>query len=572
MKKAIYLLFIMLGFCFGGTVFAQTEVITDFSTTIKINEDASIDVSESITYDFSLNEKHGIYRDIPVKYKARGGNYNLRLSDISVTDETGNARPFDAYSNGDNLRIKIGDPDVLVSGQQVYVINYMVKRALNYFDSYDELYWNATGNDWIATIEQAKATVVLPQALLDNGLQAVCYAGARGSSEECLSRRYNYVSQGQVDKIVFTNDRLKGGEGLTVVVGWPKGLVVEPSAFAKLSDTVKDNAILFLPVLTLLLFYYLWRTRGRDPEGRGTIIAYYDPPDNLSPAEIGTIIDERAHKHDVSAEIINLAVKGYLKIVNIKGKGILKSADYELHKLKESSSLKNKHERELLDALFADNKSKVKLSDLKDKFYKDLEKIKKVIYQSTVTKNYFPKNPNKVRGIYLVIGGIVISLGWFLGGVFGLLGALSLALSGVIIIFFSFFMPRKTKQGAIVKEQILGLKEYLTVAEKDRIKFHNAPEKKPELFEKLLPYAMVLGVEKEWAKQFKGIYDQQPNWYSDPSGGNFSAVLLANNLGSFQAKANTNLASRPASASSRGSGFSGGFSGGGFGGGGGGSW
>ena len=134
-------------------------------------------------------------------------------------------------------------------------------------------------------------------------------------------------------------------------------------------------------------------------------------------------------------------------------------------------------------------------------------------------------------------------------------------------------MPAKTRQGALAKEHILGLKRYLTVAEKDRIEFHNAPEKNPEHFEKLLPYAMVLGVEQEWAKQFAGIYNQQPNWYDDSSGKYFTAFALTDSLNNFQAKADTTLASRPSSASSCGSGFGGvGFSGGGFGGGGGGSW
>ena len=133
-------------------------------------------------------------------------------------------------------------------------------------------------------------------------------------------------------------------------------------------------------------------------------------------------------------------------------------------------------------------------------------------------------------------------------------------------------MPKKTRQGVLAKEHILGLKQYLTVAEKDRIKFHNAPEKNPEHFEKLLPYAMVLGVERDWAKQFEGIYNKQPDCYNDSSGVPFSALVLSNSLDSFQTKANSALASRPSSASSGGSGFSGGVSGGGFGGGGGGSW
>jgi len=144
-------------------------------------------------------------------------------------------------------------------------------------------------------------------------------------------------------------------------------------------------------------------------------------------------------------------------------------------------------------------------------------------------------------------------------------------LVGITVAVFGLVMPARTKEGVLAREHILGLKSYLQVAEKDRLKFHNAPDKNPKTFEKFLPFAMVLGVEKEWAKQFEGIYNTNPSWYSDPSMGNFSAVVLASGLNNFGNMAQTTLSSKPSS-SGGGSGFSGGSSGGGFGGGGGGSW
>jgi uncharacterized membrane protein len=152
------------------------------------------------------------------------------------------------------------------------------------------------------------------------------------------------------------------------------------------------------------------------------------------------------------------------------------------------------------------------------------------------------------------------------------LGAVSAIISAIIVFVFGFLMPARTHKGVLAKEYILGLKEYLMVAEKDRIKFHNAPEKNPKQFEKLLPYAMVLGVEKEWAEQFKDIYIQNPSWYNDPSGANFNSLVLLSSLNSFSSSTNSVLTSVPSSASGGGSGFGGGGGGGGFGGGGGGSW
>jgi uncharacterized membrane protein len=155
----------------------------------------------------------------------------------------------------------------------------------------------------------------------------------------------------------------------------------------------------------------------------------------------------------------------------------------------------------------------------------------------------------------------------------GTAGFLSAVVSAAIIIIFSFVMPRVTLKGARIKEAILGFKEFLSVTETDRLKFHNAPEKNPELFEKFLPYAMVFGVEQEWAGQFKDIYRGQPSWFeSSGSERVFTSLVLADFVSDFSGTANSSMITPP-SASSGGSGMGGGgFSGGGFGGGGGGSW
>ncbi len=575
MKKFFILAVLAAAFFLARPVLAA-ETIDDFSVTIKINPGSSIDVTEQITYDFGAEQKHGIYRNIPVKYKTKAGNLKLRLDVISVDDGAGHPYRYEVINKGNDKSVKIGDPDVYVTGKKKYVLHYIVKGAINHFADHDELYWNATGNEWSAVIAQAKATVILPQAVSAGDLKSDCYAGPPGSADPCVSDRFVYSGPDTVEKIVYTNDRLNSGEGLTVVAGFPVGLVAYPSAFEKVMNVLRDNWILGLPFLTFIVLYYLWRTRGRDPRGRGTIIAQYDSPDGLSPVEVGTIIDERAEGKDLSAEIINLAVAGYLKIERLEKGAILKSSDYELTKLKDSDAPTNNLDGKLLAALFSSGKTTVRISELKDKFYKDWEKIKKDVYTAVVAKGYFPKSPAKVRGIYAGVGILIPFLVAVAGSaIFGMtIGAYSvgsLAIMGLLIVIFGIFMPAKTAKGVAAKEYILGLKRYLVVAEKDRINFHNAPDKNPKRFEKLLPYAMVLGVEKEWAKQFEGIYNQEPSWYHDPSGGAFSAMIFANNLGSFRSSANSALASRPASSGGSGLG-GGGFSGGGFGGGGGGSW
>lgn len=570
--KKIIVIFLFLIFFFIPQASLAVEKIDNFEVFIAIDEDSSINVEEKITYDFGSAQRHGIYRDIPIEYKARGGRYNLRISNIKVTDEQGDKYNHKISYPGKYARIRIGDPDKLITGSHDYVIKYKIKRAVNFFDNHDELYWNITGNEWNVAIDKAKAVVWLPGAIREEKLKTDCFVGPFGSTENCTAYEYKFNKSQLVNRIEFRQDGLGRQEGLTAIVGLPKGILKEPTIFEKIFSVLKDNWIFGLPVITFLAMFFVWRKYGKDPKGRGTIITQFDAPDELAPVEVGTIVDDKFHKRDISAEIINLAVLRYLKIKRIKGQGLLKSDDYELLKLKDEKDLPNDFDKKLMQGLFG-SKDKIKISSLKNKFYKDLRSIKSQVYKNLIDKGYFKNNPLKTKALYIFLGlflGNLIAV--FLASFFGFFGFISGAFSGLIIIIFGIFMTVKTKKGVLAKEYILGLKNYLTVAEKDRLKFHNAPSKDPKHFEELLPFAMALQVEKEWAEQFKSIYDQQPDWYSDPARTGFTSVALAGALTDFNSKTYSTLASRPSSASSGGSGFSGGGSGGGFGGGGGGSW
>jgi len=551
-----------------------SEKIDNYEVNVAINEDASVDVEEHISYDFGADERHGIYRTIPYKYRARGGNYKLEISDIKVASPEGRIYQSKTSRGGGHVKIKIGDPDKTITGQHTYVINYKVTGAINFFDNHDELYWNATGDKWEVAMQNVQSGVFLPQVVDRDQVQIQCYAGPAGSSGSCDDSFYSSDGSG-LSKALFAQDKLEPGEGLTIVVGVPKGLIREPTWQDKLMKIVRDNWIVVLPLITLGILSHLWRTRGRDPAGRGAVPAQYDPPEGLAPSQVGTIIDEKADQTDLSADIVHLAINGYLKIKRTEEKKFLsKKIDYELIKLKDEGGRMSEPERLLFKKLFKDNKQSVKVSGLKNEFYKDWGKVKELVYKSVVKQGYFPRSPSTVRTIYAVVGLVVIgALGGFLAAVFiGLIGIISVIISGVMVVIFSFAMPVRTKKGVLMKEYILGMKRYISIAEKERIKFHNAPEKSPEHFDSLLPFAMVLGVEKQWAKQFKDIYTQQPSWYEGPAGSHFNAAILASSMGDFSSTAQSTLSSRPSSAASGGSGFSGGGAGGGFGGGGGGSW
>ncbi|MEA3322626.1 MAG: DUF2207 domain-containing protein [Patescibacteria group bacterium] len=568
MKKILVTIFCM--FLFIPFFDVHAENIVHFNADIVINPDATVRVTEKITYNFGELQRHGIYRDIPVKYTTNSGNkYTAQIDDIVVTNANGKKVTFVVSKEGNNKRIKIGDANKTITGRQQYNISYTVHDAITYFDDptrnathnvaggHQEFYWNVTGSEWPVSISTVTATVTSEEIS-----QTDCFVGGYGSTQKCDSIGTPTERSGKM-QATFAHNSLKNRQGMTVVVGMPMGTVYQPSTIKKIIKFMGDNWILFIPFFVLFFMWRRWLRLGKDPEGRGTVVPFYESPDNLSPAEVGIIIDEKVHSHDISALMINLAIKG---CIHIRKEG----SDYIFTKIPNVQCDLVSEEQMLYESIFEDNKTEVSVSSLKNNFYKDFAKISKNVVNTIIEKGYYAKNPSTVRATYMSIGGILLFVSFFIIPIFGGAAVFTAISSGIIIMAFGYFMPRRTKKGAIAREQILGLKMYMETAEKDRINFHNAPEKNPKQFEKLLPYAMALGVEKKWAEQFKDIYNSQPEWYEGSEA--FSTATFANSMHSLGSKTASAMVSQPSSASSGSSGFSGGGSGGGFGGGGGGSW
>jgi uncharacterized membrane protein YgcG len=574
MKKIFFIFTVLIGFLAVKPVFAE-EAINNFQADFSLKQDGTVRVVETIDYNFGSAERHGIFRDIPYDYKTPGGNYKLRLGDISVSGPDGLIKFSQSRADG-VLKLQIGDETQTVSGVKRYVISYTVRRAINFFDNQDEFYWNLTGNGWTVPLDSASARIRLPTETDPAQLKTACYVGAAGGHTSCNNISFldsaGVLSDSRAAEVEFRQNGLAAGEGLTIIIALPKGLLAEPNKALAFLYLISDNYIIVLPIIVLVLMLYFWYTRGRDPAGRGTIVTQYEAPDGLTPAEVGTIVDEEADNLDISAELIHLAVGGYLKINRIKEKGLMfDSEDYQFEKLKDPNDLTNDFDRYLITGIFK-GRDQVKLSELKKTIYKDLARIKEMIYQATVQKGYFKGNPGKTKTFFLLLGGVFFVIGFNLVESLGMIHFLSFAVTGLIVGAIGWFMPARTLKGVAAREQILGFKKYLQVAEKERLEFHNAPEKNPTDFEKLLPYAMCLKVEKQWAGQFGDVYkDQYNSWYGSYNYTNFSAEILIADLQNFASKSTATLG---ASAAGHKSGFGagGGFSGGGFGGGGGGSW
>ena len=347
--------------------------IPQFEVSIQVLENSDLIVTEYIQADFDI-KKHGIYRDIPVKYlNDLGLNYNLRLEVLSVTDKQGIPWNYETSKSGQNIRIKIGDANVYVQDKQDYVIKYSVRRGIRFFDEFDELYWNATGNEWEVPIRRASLTVEYPKT---GEIKTTCFTGYRYSRKKDCTQDFNE------HKAFFSTKDLIPYEGLTASVSFEKGLLTPPSIFKKITWFVSDNWGFSLPFLAFLCLYYLWWTRGKDPKKYHTVVVEFSAPDDLTPAEMGTLADESADLKDISAEIVYLAVNKYLIIEEVRKKGwIFSDTKFVLRRKKDKKPKKplNNHQKLLMKALFG-TKDTVKISDLKNKFYKSIPGIQEALY------------------------------------------------------------------------------------------------------------------------------------------------------------------------------------------------
>jgi len=602
---------IIISLAMGLSLIARPAVAANiryesFVADVTVGTDASITVTETINVDF-LSALHGFYRSIPFRYQTtNGGKASMPVAPVQVLMD-GADIPYTTSVVGDDLQLKIGDPDRTITGRHVYTIEYTVKAAVNFFADHDELYWNITGDRWDQSLSDVRATIHLPSGAIES-IQLACYTGERGSkATDCTKTTVNQVTE-------FTAQ-----DFLTVVVGWPVGLVTKPADYESLRASVPDRLVepswwmlpgwaalilsVMIPMLALGMMIRRWRRHGRDPRGQGTIIAQYDPPAGMTPAEVGVLIDEKASDRDVTSTIVDLAVRGWLTITEEKKSGVLGfggGKDYRLDRKREDTQSLRTHESDMMSGLFghsdfgADAKmasmlgpdlgtmvqkamkaaspnvnvetgapvTSITLSYLKGTFADDVAKIKRDLYTQLVADGYFASDPRAVITKYLLIG---IGLG-VLTLPLAIMGAFGAPLAGLVIMCFAPFMPARTTKGVAAREHALGFKEFLATAEKYRIKW----QEKEGIFEKYLPYAMVFGVADKWANALSSLATRPPDWYHGSTPGSFNTLMLWSALNSFQSASAQSFAPPAASG---GSGFGGGgFSGGGGGGGGGGGW
>ena len=560
---------ILLLLCPASLAAQRSLAIERFDARIVVDRNSTIDVTETITARFT-GSWNGLYRTIPVDYHTpQGFNWKLGLSLESARDEGGQNLRTAQSREGAYVKYKIWIPGAQ-DAERTIVLHYRAKNALRFFDEHDELYWNVTGDQWDVPLQAATATIELPSGT--PGIRAIAFNGIYGST----AQEAHIAIDGNMVRITMPHD-LGYHEGLTAVVGWNKGVVAAPTLAARVGGIALSNWPLLIPIPVFLIAFSAWWRRGRDPRRR-PIAVEYDPSDGLTPAEAGTLMDTSCDMRDITATLVDLAVRGELRIEeheNPKFLGLFSAGvDYTLRRLKPANGLAP-HERQVFDGIFADHGDAVKLADLKNEFYTKLPGIRDAIFAQLTERGFYRDRPDKVRNKWrawaAALGVILFAFGMWFGHALmftPLPFVIAAVITVVILLSFAQIMPARTDAGTRALERVLGFEEFLRRVESEHLRRIIVGH--PELFDKYLPYAMAFGVEREFARAFEGIYTQPPQWYVGPNVASFNVTHFSSSMSHLSEAASTAMATSPRSSGGSGFGGGGGSGGGGGGGGGGG--
>jgi uncharacterized membrane protein len=533
-------------------------------TAIKVNKDGSLTVRETLVANFTGSYTF-FYRDL-VDFKAsfsEGRTYGkVRYSDIKVFTVTG--EPYGNFKieklrNGKRVRINFN-----ASNEQMgWIVQYKMTGAVIYAKDYDRLYFNTIAN-WSVPIKSSRATVSLPAGTDMSKVKTTQYY------EGILA---DDVTSGFDGKLLWWEAKnIPPYAKFTIDVAFPKGAVAVPMTFRAGFGIAMIALAVVLAFGVSVAILLLWWMKGRDVGAPELDVVRYTPPQDLKPMEVAFLTNESTSASDITATIVDLAIRGKLVITEQESGKLLKHKEYGFQLKDDSGEGLDSYETEIINSLFESGKS-VTEDDLENKFYTHISDINSKVKEQVLSKEFFDGDPGKVKhrytlialGVLLLIVPVVLANIWIDPGYLYVLIP-GLAIAGVMIFIVGRFMPRRTAKGSEALSYVKGFKEYMGTAEAAEMEYMT-----PENFQINLPYAMVLGVAKQWAGKFADIYTSPPDWYVSSPGTTFSTLYLADSLSSMQTSVGSTLASSPSSSSGGGGGgFGGGSAGGGFGGGGGG--
>jgi len=539
--------------------------IPHYHVSVKINKDASLDITEKISVNFS-ESRHGIFRMIPYRYKLSPlpagtekadrslqseGYTKTIIEDISVTGWN-----YSVSTEGDYKQVKIGSKDSYVDGDQEYEIHYRLLNAINFFKDRSELYFNVIGDKWDAPISNVDFSIELYDALPEQPAFFVA-TGFDGSAENNTNTKWtgNKIFSGT------TTVELGESKGLTVGIVFPDKFLTKPNFF------FLHVKWMIMPAIVLVLMYLIWAKWGKDEDL--TIQTEFYPPANTSPSVAGYVIDDTLDRRDLTALIPYWGGGGYIQVREAEHK------DFEFIKLKDLPESAMSFERTLFDGIFASG-DKVMLSSLKNVLYTSMNAAKAELEAEVNKAEYYEKGSRGWGGFLMLLGLVFLGFGiWHVFKHWGepLWEGIAFITSGIITMAFAVYMPKKTRKGNELYQKLAGFKEFITKVEKPRLELFLKEDK--EYFDKVLPFAIVFDVAAQWKDKLKDMDIPPPNWYAG-NYNNFTTYMFLNSLDNSMNRMSESFYSAPSSSGTSGGSWSGGggggFSGGGFGGGGGGSW
>jgi len=556
-------------------VYGQDEKINSFHTDLTVAPDGQLTVTEDINAHVEgIEFKRGIVRKLPLLFEDHNGKEYHVQYEFNAVQLGGATAPYHTATEGDDFVLYVGEKDILLEpGDYQYRITYTTKGQVGFFPDYDEIYWNVSGNGWDFPIDSISARIHLPASAQVK--QTACYTGGYGSTE-------NACTAFPVDAytVDFRGRALENYEGLTVAVGFQKGVVAEPpppTFFEQYAVPLVGGGI----TLLLLLYYFgTWTRFGRDPD-MPTVIPLFEPPDGMSPASVGMVIEGSFENRLITPAMIHLAVKGLIRIDEKKEKlllGLVSNDTYTIVKLKGGTGLPTE-EQELMGRMFNSREDSFAFDGTYDPSVLSMANA----FKSTLKAQWetFLNKGNNGRFWWIpVLSVIVCFVALFvlhnsLGDDNDVVYIIAFLVANLILfVMYVYLIKKPSLEKLALRSRLLGFKMYLSAAEEKQIQHFNPPTMTPEVFEKHLPYAIAFKVEKIWGDRFQNMIGKalidtsyHPTWYS-------GSIM---NYGAFSQHMNSSLSSSvrssstPPSSSSGGS-SGGGSSGGGGGGGGGGGW
>ncbi len=560
---------------FISKIDAQERIIS-YNSQIEVHTDGSLDVTEMIKVRAEGNQiRRGIYRDFPTRYEDRLGNRVVVALQVVGVERNDVIEPWFTETRPNGIRINTGNDSFLpVPADYTYTFHYRTTRQLGFFRDHDELYWNAIGTGWIFPIESATVVVHLPSAVPIENMRAEAYTGRQGAKGSAYTAD---LPEPGVARYRLT-EGLGPYEGVTIVLGFPKGLVHEPTQNERVQLLLKDNrgVLVALAGLVLIVVYMVrqWQKVGRDPQ-KGIVIARYEPREGQTPAGLRFMENMGYDMRCFTGDILALAVAGRLKIHK------------EDHFLGDQWSLERLHgsdsahvspgQQTLLAGLFPGSTSSLVLKNTNAAIVAAARDLHLKLLKNELQPEFFNLNGKKV-GIAVLIAVVTGVVAFATSGGFGIPAIIAVMVLALIsLIVFGRLVRAPTLEGRTLLDEIEGLKLYMKVAEKQELASMRGPDE-PVLdakrYEAMLPFAVALGVEDAWTKKFTAAAGAAAAAAAANNMGWYAGRGPISNLGSFTNEIGHSLNSSIASAStppgSSSGGGGGGSSGGGGGGGGGG--